>query len=59
MIYILKIKKEERHFTWGLNNIGCKSLTEVHWANFLKAFFKDGINQYLDLCGYPEARDGI
>ena len=54
------VKKQERDTKrWGLNNMGNKSLTEVHWANFLKAFFKDGINEYLDLCGYPEAKDGF
>jgi len=47
------IKKEQRDVQkWDLNNIGNKSLTEVHWANLFKAFFKDGINQYLDLYGY-------
>ena len=34
-------------FSWSMQNIGVKSLTEVHWTNFLYNVFNKSIDSYL------------
>ena len=40
-------KKIRKTFTWEVKNIGVKSLTEVHWTNFLYNVFNNSIDSYL------------
>jgi predicted 2-oxoglutarate/Fe(II)-dependent dioxygenase YbiX len=39
--------KIRKTFTWSMKNMGVKSLTEVHWTNFLYNVFNKSIEQYL------------
>jgi len=39
--------KIRKTFTWEMKNIGIKSLTEVHWTNFLYNVFNNSIDSYL------------
>ena len=41
-------KKIRKTFTWEIKNIGVKSLTEVHWTNFLYNVFNNSIDSYLN-----------
>lgn len=34
-------------FSWSMQNVGVKSLTEVHWTNFLYNVFNKSIEKYL------------
>tara|TARA_R110000782_G_scaffold46382_1_gene102450 strand:- start:803 stop:1387 length:585 start_codon:yes stop_codon:yes gene_type:complete len=39
--------KVRKAFSWNMENIGVKSLTEVHWTNFLYSVFNKSIENYL------------
>ena len=39
--------KIRKTFSWHMKNIGIKSLTEVHWTNFLYNVFNKSIDNYL------------
>ena len=40
-------EKIRKTFSWEMKNIGVKSLTEVHWTNFLYYVFNNSIESYL------------
>tara|TARA_R110000744_G_scaffold4641_1_gene16701 strand:+ start:719 stop:1303 length:585 start_codon:yes stop_codon:yes gene_type:complete len=40
-------EKIRKTFSWGMKNMGVKSLTEVHWTNFLYNVFNQSIDKYL------------
>ncbi len=40
-------QKIRKTYVWDMKNIGVKSLTEVHWTNFLYKVFNNSIDSYL------------
>jgi predicted 2-oxoglutarate/Fe(II)-dependent dioxygenase YbiX len=48
-------EKIRKTFSWHMKNIGVKSLTEVHWTNFLYNVFNQSVDNYLKSLNISES----